>query len=208
MSAKFWDRIAKRYARQPVADEAAYEKKLEITRGYFRPDTQVLEFGCGTGSTAISHAPFVEHIRAIDISENMLKIARERAVAAGVANITFERSAFEAIDAPEDSLDVVLGLSILHLLENKEEAIEKVHRMLKPGGVFITSTVCLGGSLMRAVAWIAAVGKLLGLMPMVRAFTADHLEGCLTQAGYTIEHRWQPGKSEAVFMVARKSADV
>ncbi len=48
-SARFWDRIAKRYARTPVADEAAYQRKLKITRGYLRPDMEVMEFGCGTG---------------------------------------------------------------------------------------------------------------------------------------------------------------
>ena len=53
----FWDRLAKRYARMPVADQAAYETKLEKTRAFLRPDSRVLEFGCGTGSTAILHAP-------------------------------------------------------------------------------------------------------------------------------------------------------
>ena len=46
-SARFWDRIAARYARKPVADEAAYQKKLAVTREYLRPDMEVLEFGCG-----------------------------------------------------------------------------------------------------------------------------------------------------------------
>ena len=39
---KFWDGIAKKYSKQPIADEAAYEKKLEVTRQYFRPDMEVL----------------------------------------------------------------------------------------------------------------------------------------------------------------------
>ncbi len=60
--AGFWDRIAERYAKQPIADEAAYQKKLQVTRDYFRPDMAVLEFGCGTGSTAIAHAPYVKHV--------------------------------------------------------------------------------------------------------------------------------------------------
>ena len=38
-SAKFWDNVAERYSRRPVADEAAYQKKLAVTRGYFRPDS-------------------------------------------------------------------------------------------------------------------------------------------------------------------------
>ena len=54
---RFWDRVAEGYAKKPVADEAAYQKKLQVTRDYFRPDMEVLEFGCGTGSTAIAHAP-------------------------------------------------------------------------------------------------------------------------------------------------------
>ena len=75
-SNKFWDRIAKRYSKQPIADEAAYQKKLEVTRRYFRPDMEVLEFGCGTGSTAIIQAPYVKHIHAIDISSKMIEIAQ------------------------------------------------------------------------------------------------------------------------------------
>ena len=63
-SAKFWDRIAARYSKKPVADEAAYQKKLQITRKYLRPDSRVLEFGCGTGSTAIAHAAHVKHVLA------------------------------------------------------------------------------------------------------------------------------------------------
>jgi ubiquinone/menaquinone biosynthesis C-methylase UbiE len=73
-SARFWDRIAKRYARRPVTDEAAYQKKLQVTREYFNSESEVLEFGCGTGSTAIAHAPHVNHIHAIDISSKMIKI--------------------------------------------------------------------------------------------------------------------------------------
>lgn len=60
-SEKFWDKIATRYSKKPVADEAAYQKKLQITQEYFRPDMEVLEIGCGTGSTAITHAPHVKH---------------------------------------------------------------------------------------------------------------------------------------------------
>src|SRR5215217_1657238 len=60
---RFWDNLAERYARQPIADEAAYQTKLDITRSYLHPDMAVLEFGCGTGSTALQHAPHVRHIR-------------------------------------------------------------------------------------------------------------------------------------------------
>ncbi len=85
-SAKFW---AASYAARPVGTEAVYERKLEIAREHFRPDMEVLEFGCGTGSTAISHAPYVKHIKAIDFSSEMIEIARAKAETAQVQNVTF-----------------------------------------------------------------------------------------------------------------------
>src|SRR5690606_31161297 len=92
-ASRFWDKLAEKYAKQPIADEAAYQHKLQVTRDLLRPDMEVPEFGCGTGSTAIAHAPHVRHITAIDISEGMLEIARAKAAAAGAGNIDFERSA-------------------------------------------------------------------------------------------------------------------
>ncbi|MBD3851379.1 MAG: class I SAM-dependent methyltransferase [Acidobacteria bacterium] len=203
-SAKFWDRIANRYSKQPVADEESYQEKLRVTRTYFRPDMEVLEFGCGTGSTAINHSPCVGHIHAIDISSKMIEIAQGKADEGNVSNVTFEQSTIEGVSVPDQSLDAVLGLSILHLLENKEGAIEKVHRMLKPGGVFVTSTTCLGDSL-KFFKLIAPVGKFLGLMPLVRVFTTGELVASLTDAGFEIDHQWQPGKGEAMFIVAKKA---
>lgn len=131
---RFWNRMAKIYARRPVADEESYQKKLAKTREYFRPDMKVLEFGCGTGSTAIAHAPFVEHIQATDISARMIEIAEAKADQAGVKNIAFQRAGIDDIDAPDQTYDVVMGHSILHLLENYEDVINRVYRLLKPGG--------------------------------------------------------------------------
>ena len=203
-SAKFWDKIAERYSKQPIADEAAYQKKLQVTREYFRPDMEVLEFGCGTGSTAISHAPYVNHIQAIDISSKMLEIAQGKADAKNIDNVTFRRSTIDEFSVPDQTLDAVLGLSILHLLDNKEEVIARVYRMLKPGGVFVTSTACLGDT-MKFFKVIAPIGKFLGLMPLVRVFTTRELADSLTDAGFEIDHQWQPGKNKAVFIVAMKA---
>jgi ubiquinone/menaquinone biosynthesis C-methylase UbiE len=82
----FWDAIAKRYSRQTISDETAYQHKLHVTQSYLSAESDVLEFGCGTGSTAIAHAGRVRPIRGIDVSPNMLAIAREKAPAAAVKN--------------------------------------------------------------------------------------------------------------------------
>ncbi|MDJ0689836.1 MAG: class I SAM-dependent methyltransferase [Xenococcaceae cyanobacterium MO_188.B32] len=203
-SVKFWDKIAERYAKQPIADEAAYQKKLQLTREYFQPDRSVLEFGCGTGSTAIVHAPYVKHIHAIDVSSKMIEIAQGKADAQNIKNVTFEQLSIDELTVSDETLDVVLGLSILHLLENKEEVIAKVHKMLKPGGIFVTSTACLGDN-MKWFKIVVPIGKFLGLMPLVKVFTAKELADSLTDAGFAIDYQWQPSKGKAVFIVAKKA---
>jgi len=97
-SAKFWDKTAEKYSKDPIADEAAYQKKLQVTQEYFKPDMEVLEFGCGTGGTAIIHAPYVKHIRAIDFSSNMIEIAKAKAEAENIKNITFEQSNIDELN--------------------------------------------------------------------------------------------------------------
>jgi ubiquinone/menaquinone biosynthesis C-methylase UbiE len=202
-STQFWDKIAEGYAKQPIADEASYHKKLEVTRGYFRPDMEVLEIGCGTGSTALIHAPYVKQIRAIDFSAQMIAIAQEKAAHQNITNVTFEQASIDDLNIPPQTLDMVLGLSILHLLEDKEATIAQVYQMLKPGGLFVTSTTCLGDSM----SWfklIAPLGRMLGFFPLVKVFTTKELTESLTNAGFTIDYQWQPSKGKAVFIVAKK----
>jgi len=184
-SAEFWDRVAPRYSRQAIADADSYARKLAATQALMRPDMTVLEFGCGTGSTAIAHAPNAARIRAIDISPRMIEVAREKAEAAGVANVTFEVGAIEALDLPDGSVDAVLGLSILHLVEDRDRVIAKVYRLLEPGGVFVSSTMCLGDT-MKWFGLVAPIGRLLGLMPDVKVFARSGLEASLTDAGFAL----------------------
>jgi 2-polyprenyl-3-methyl-5-hydroxy-6-metoxy-1,4-benzoquinol methylase len=201
--AKFWNRHARGYAKRPVADQAGYERKLEITRDYLSSDMEVLEFGCGTGSTAIALGPFVRHIRATDISDGMLEIAQEKAVAAGVTNVTFEQVALEEIAAADESYDAILGHSILHLVADRQAAIADVYRMLKPGGVFISSTSCLRG-MMPGLRFVLPIGHFFGLLPAVSFFTVDDLKADIAAAGFEIDHQRQPGPKKAVFIVAKK----
>ena len=166
---------------------------------------EVMEFGCGTGSTAIAHAPYVKHILAIDFSKKMLEIAQGKAGANNVGNITFQRSGIEEFSAPDQSFDVVMAHSILHLLENRKMAISKVYDLLKPGGLFVSSTVCIGKkkSFLR---YVLPIGTFFGLLPLVRFIDAKELADDIIAAGFEIVHQWQPGESKAVFIIAKKSS--
>ncbi len=202
--ARFWDRISAKYARKPIADEAAYREKLEVTRDYLQPDMEVLEFGCGTGGTAILLAPFVKRIYAIDFSPKMIEIARRRAVKAKVFNAKFHVASIEDFDAPAQGYDAVLGMSILHLVANRDAVIAKVHATLKPGGVFVSSTACMGDS-MPWMRLVAPIGRAAGLLPQLRVFSGKQLKASLNRAGFEIEHESRGGKDKALFLVARKA---
>jgi len=201
-SPRFWNLIAGRYARTPVADEAAYQHKLAATKRLLSPEMDVLEFGCGTGSTALHHAPFVRRYTGIDFSPKMIAIARDKAKAAGQSNLSFEVARIEDWTAPDQSYDVILGMSILHLLEDKEAVLAKVHRLLKPGGLFVSSTVC-ATDMPRIATWILPVGSALGLLPLVQRFSDSDLVASHIEAGFVIKDRWRPGPGKAVYLVAQ-----
>ena len=71
--------------------------------------------------------------------------------------------------------------------------------MLKPGGVFVSSTACLGDT-MKFFELIAPIGKFLGLMPLVKVFTMQQLRDSLTGAGFRDRSRLAAGQgSGAVY---------
>ncbi|MAP95336.1 MAG: SAM-dependent methyltransferase [Ponticaulis sp.] len=199
---RFWDKIAVKYAQKPVADEAAYQQKLEMTREYFTPESLVLEFGCGTGSTAIAHAPFVKHIVASDISGEMIAIAERKAIAAQANNVLFVRADLTELPDREGEYDVVMGHSILHLVRDPQAVMSRVYRVLKPGGVFVSSTACLD----EMGFWKLAlpIARAFGKAPHVNIFSREGLISEMTGQGFDLVHQWQPKKGAAVFLIARK----
>jgi ubiquinone/menaquinone biosynthesis C-methylase UbiE len=204
-SEKFWDKNAKKYAQSPVSDEARYQKKLEETQRYFTSDMRVLEFGCGTGATAIHHSAHVQSFDAIDISENMLEIGRGRAKQAGVENVTFTRGTLTQFNADAESFDVVLGLNVIHLLPDRQSVLAEVARILKPGGIFVSDTACLGQSMFRFIKLFVPLGKLLGVLPDIYVLTESGLMQEITNAGFDIDSQGHHRKGISVFMIARKT---
>ncbi|MDQ2088724.1 class I SAM-dependent methyltransferase [Marimonas arenosa] len=143
-SNRFWNRIANFYARQPIADPASYKRKLEITARFLRPDVRLLEFGCGTGGTALHHAAYVKEIHAIDFASRMIEIAKQNQQAAGVANVSFMVGDLHDFAPGQMRYDGVLAMSLLHLVGDRDAALARVRDQLHPGGLFVSSTKCIG----------------------------------------------------------------
>jgi ubiquinone/menaquinone biosynthesis C-methylase UbiE len=204
--ARFWDRTARKYAADQIADMAGYERTLERTRDYRKSGDTVFEFGCGTGTTALKLAPFVGRIVATDISREMIAIAREKAEAEGRTNATFEVAMLDAAPWPDGTFDVALGFNVLHLVAARDESLRCIHRLLKPGGIFVTKTPCLKemNPLLRLA---VPVMQVFGKAPYVAIFSGEDLEREIAAAGFEIVERARHasrGKDARPFLVARK----
>jgi ubiquinone/menaquinone biosynthesis C-methylase UbiE len=204
---RFWDRIARKYAADPIADMGGYEKTLERTRSYLGIGDTVLEFGCGTGSTALRLAPHVARMIATDISSEMITIAREKAEALGCSNVDFRPAPLIDGAVAETGLDAVLAYSVLHLVADRRALLARVRSMLKPGGLFISKTPCL--SEMNPLIRVALpLMQLIRKAPYVEFFSGEELEADLVASGFSIVEKGRhatKGKDIRVFLVARRA---
>lgn len=202
-SKEFWDKGAEKYVRSPIKDKATYEKKLAITQAHLNSNSRVLEFGCGSGATSIFHAPNVGCIVATDISSKMIDLAQKKASEAGVKNIRFLVGALDDIDLSPSSFDAVLGLNVLHLIDDIDESINQVYRLLDEEGVFVSSTSLIG-EVNVFFQWLIYFMQVFGLAPYVNRLAREKLIDKLKSGGFRIESEWA-SSHESIFIVARKS---
>lgn len=197
----FWDRLADRYAARPIKDETAYEATLDRTRSHLHAEDRVLEVGCGTGTTALRLAPSVCHLTATDFSSRMIGIAREKAAAEGVSNVTFRRAGLAELgEAPYDAL---LAFNLLHLIEDVPAALEVLADRLKSGGRFISKTVCLGDG-QRHLRLLVRLLGLVGKAPHVTFLGTAELERMIEAAGFRIVETGAYPHPRNHFVVAEK----
>ncbi len=91
------------------------------------------------------------------------------------------------------------------MVEDREQVIHKIHDMLKPGGVFISSTVCIGNAL-KVFKYLIPIGQFFGLIPLIKVFAVKDLQRSLLEAEFEIDHEWLPGNGKVAFFVAKKVA--
>ena len=145
---QFWNALADNYAAKPVDDPDAFERRIDITRGKLTPDAVLLDIGCGTGSLALRLASHAREVHRLDFSSEMVRHARTKAADGRVDNAHFHVGRFDSdftAFGPE-SLDVLCCYSLLHLVEDRPALLADAFRRLRPGGWFVSSTVCLGES--------------------------------------------------------------
>ena len=183
----------------------AYNQAMDRTKAHLSKDDDVLEIGCGTGSTALLLAGGVRHITARDISGAMIDIAAAKAKDQKIGNTSFAKGSVFDETLGDQSFNVVMAFNLLHLLEDMPATIRRVNALLKPGGLFISKTVCMAG---QGGFWpiLLPIMQFIRLAPYVRFLTTDELEDFITNAGFEIiETGDYPASPPSRFIVASKA---
>ena len=184
-SEKFWDKIANSYEKKAIKNKKAYNETLENTKKHLNINDIVLECGCGTGTITLEFADRVKEIYATDISSKMIEIAKRKAEERKIENVKFAQSSIFDERLKKESFNVILAFNVLHLLEDTQKVMQRINELLKPGGLFISGTVCLAekNKFWSICAFI--LGK-LGLIPYVKCFKISELEDFIANANFQL----------------------
>jgi 2-polyprenyl-3-methyl-5-hydroxy-6-metoxy-1,4-benzoquinol methylase len=145
-----------------------------------KPGMRVLEVGCGTGNFTAMFAESGAHILAVDISPELLVLARERGLPE--ERVTFLEKRFEDCEL-HGPFDAVIGSSVLHHLD-VTTSVTKIFDLLKPGGVFSFAEPNMLNpqiAIQKNISWIK---ERLGDSPDETAFVRWRLASQLRQIGY------------------------
>jgi ubiquinone/menaquinone biosynthesis C-methylase UbiE len=201
---KFWDLISARYAASPISDIAAYETKIEKIKAYLSPEDVVLDIGCGTGTQCGDLAGHVKQVTGIDISRKLLAIAEQRRAERKLDNVAFlQTSLFDGRFQPA-SFDIVMAFYVLHFFEDIDAVFQRIHDLLKPDGLFISETSCLGAKSKMSGKLLRLAGQ-LGLVPRINLLTTRQIEQAMERAGFSLVDKVLFSQSNAEYtLFARK----
>lgn len=134
------------------------------------PGEVVLDLGSGGGIDVLLSARRVGSTGkayGLDMTDDMLELARKNASEAGVKNVEFLRGRIEEIPLPSNSVDVIISNCVINLSGDKTKVLKEAFRVLKPGGRFAVSDVVVQGELPDDVKrsmdlWVGCVAGALG----------------------------------------------
>ena len=200
---KFWNRQAKRFEKRDNPSSDIRKSTYADIRKHLHPEDEILEYGCATGSLTIELSEDVKHIKAVDISDKMIKIAAEKIKEKGITNVEFEVASISVPSPIERKYDVILAFYILHLLPDLNMALGEMKRRLKPGGLVIAEAPCLS-EMGWWKKWMLKLGTRIAGLPYIAEFDQDDLKKSFKNFGFEIiEFKLKTEKFPRTFIVAK-----
>ncbi len=184
-SEPFWNRVAKKTTNSTQKPNDKTLKILQNLQKHLKPNDQVLDFACGSGIISTEIANNVNTIYGIDISSQMIEVANNRKIVQNLKNVTFSRKTLFDKNILVASFDVIMAFNILHYLEDKEVFIKRINELLKPNGIFISSTVYAKEKKTFLFYFFTLVNK-LRIMPKINFYSSKELENNILKGNFTM----------------------
>lgn len=135
-----------------------------------KPGETVLDLGSGGGIDVLLSAKRVGpsgKAYGLDMTDEMLALARENQRKAGMENVEFLRGEMESIPLPDNSVDVIISNCVINLSGDKDRVLREAFRVLKPGGRFAVSDIVVRGEVPREIRrsvelWVGCMAGALG----------------------------------------------
>src|SRR4026208_962985 len=194
------------------------------------PGQTVLDLGSGGGIDVLLSAKRVGpsgKVYGLDMTDEMLALARENRRKAGATNVEFLKGTIEEIPLPDQSVDVIISNCVINLSEDKDAVLREAFRVLKPGGRFAVSDVVIRGAVPSEIRrsmelWVGCVAgaleeeeyaaKLKGAgfesveVEPWRVYQIDDARAFLAESGIDVDHLAPQvdGKIASAFIRARR----
>jgi len=194
---KFWDKQAKKYDYSERQFGSVFKEIILLTKNHLTTDDKVLDFGCATGTKTLELAESVKHIHGLDISTEMINEANKKVIERDFKNISFTQGDLFDKDFENASFDKIISYGVIHLLNDSDKVVRRLYDLLKPGGLFISSTACLKDKMSfknRLEFNAFLLIKKLGIFPLhLNMFKPENVEEIFANQGFQIV------KSETIF---------
>ena len=187
-SESMWDGLANNWDTPGASLGQNDIRTIEKTKKYLNASDIILDYGCETGSISIEIADIVKEAHGIDISSKMIDIARRKADERKIKNRDFTHATIFDERLKKESFDLILALSILHLVEDSTKVMDRINQLLKPGGLFISATPCLGEKTLVSILVNIPVFLLskIGILPNINFFSVSRLVASITNENFQI----------------------
>ena len=204
-SEKFWNKVSNLFdgSEKKIKQNSTSFKTIEATKKQLDMNDVVLDYGCGPGTLTIEMAENVKTIHAIDISSGMIEVAKGKAAKRNIPNVVFEHSNLFDEQYKKGSFNVILAFNILHFIEDMPKVMVQINDLLKPGGLFISATACLGERKTFLSMMMLLLTK-IGAVPKMNFFKVSELESLIISEKFAIVESKSFSRLPDSFIVAKK----
>jgi 2-polyprenyl-3-methyl-5-hydroxy-6-metoxy-1,4-benzoquinol methylase len=200
----FWDKRAAKFDKKDKSNSLWRKARFDAIREFLKEDDHLLDFGCASGGLSVELSKNVQSVHGIDISPKMIEIAEANCKELEVSNATFESGNLLDEQFSNQKYDKILAYYIIHLLEDPEVVLNRLHQLLSADGIVIAEIPCIGSTVKLKQGLIGLISKIRGL-PFLHKFTTTELASLFEKFNFEILKTEDiAGKIPKGFVVAKK----